>query len=122
MKLVTASAMATLTSTGLANDVAMANDNRKRDDRCQQILNVLRYTITTIDYAFNDGHFWLFAHNCQTPKFRLLGQLWALNCVLTPRKLAAQCSFAPVKNAFARHQFGNFVCALEKLICEEFPV
>jgi hypothetical protein len=32
------------------------------------------------------------------------------------------CSFARVKNAFVRPQPGNFVCALEKLVCTEFPV
>jgi hypothetical protein len=53
--------------------------------------------------------------------FWLLGQLWARNCALTPRKLAAECSFAQVKNAFVGFQFGNVVWALEKFICVEFP-
>jgi hypothetical protein len=55
------------------------------------------------------------------PMFRLLGQLWARNCAMTLRKLAAQSSFVHLKNVFVRLQFEIFVCALEKLIGAEFP-
>jgi hypothetical protein len=67
---------------------------------------------------------WIYFNNKQITcsVFELLRQLWARNWAFAPRKLDAWCSFARVKNVFVRTQFGNFVCALEKLICTGFPM